>query len=193
MARKLFYVAGEKDPLYLHALRNRFLRTPNVIVCQMDPENPADFAQWLDQDDAKKFDTALCVNVLETAEEPAAVLRSLHGCLKDGGNVVVLVPQGKGLYGSLDRALGHKQRFSAGELGGLLEEAGFRVEQTRQLNKIGAVSWWIFGKLLGRKKIAKAPLKLFDKTVWIWRRIDGIMPWRGLSLIVIARRTNTPA
>src|ERR1043165_2012556 len=40
MARKLFYVAGEKDPLYLHALRNRFLRTPNVTVCKLDPEAP---------------------------------------------------------------------------------------------------------------------------------------------------------
>jgi glycosyltransferase involved in cell wall biosynthesis len=188
MARKLSYVAGEKDPLYLHALRNRFLRTPNVTVCQMDPENPADFARWSKGTEAERVDTTLCVNVLETAQDPAVVLRSLHGCLKDGGDVVVLVPQGKGLYGSLDRALGHKQRFSAAEVRTLLEQAGFQVEQTRQLNKIGAVSWWVFGKLLGRKKIAKAPLKLFDKTVWIWRRIDGIIPWRGLSLIVIARR-----
>src|SRR5579862_1440120 len=46
MARKLNYVAAEKDPLYLHALRNRFLRTPNVTVCQLDPENPADFEAW---------------------------------------------------------------------------------------------------------------------------------------------------
>ena len=46
MARKLSYVAAEKDPLYLHALRNRFLRTPNVTVCQLDPENPADYAPW---------------------------------------------------------------------------------------------------------------------------------------------------
>ena len=39
-------------------------------------------------------------------------------------------------------------------------------------------------KVLGRKRIAKVALKLFDKTVWIWRRVDGLMPWRGLSLIV---------
>jgi len=190
MARKLFYVAGEKDPLYLHALRNRFLRTPNVTVCRLDPENPADYATWINGSDQEKFDTALCVNVLETAEEPASVLRSLHGCLKGGGNVVVLVPQGKALYGSLDHALGHKQRFSKAELVKLLDQSGFHVEETRQLNKIGALSWWIFGKLLGRKKIAKAPLKLFDKTVWIWRRIDGWMPWRGLSLIAVARRSD---
>ncbi|MEO7142241.1 MAG: glycosyltransferase, partial [Bryobacteraceae bacterium] len=30
MGRRLRYVATESDPLYLHALRNRFLRTPNV-------------------------------------------------------------------------------------------------------------------------------------------------------------------
>ena len=30
MSRRLLYVAAEKDPLHLHALRNRFLRTPNV-------------------------------------------------------------------------------------------------------------------------------------------------------------------
>src|SRR6202142_669822 len=36
MARKLEYVAGEKDPLYLHALRNRFLKTPSVTVCKLD-------------------------------------------------------------------------------------------------------------------------------------------------------------
>src|SRR5258706_4781383 len=30
MSRRLHYVAAERDPLYLHALHNRFLRTPNV-------------------------------------------------------------------------------------------------------------------------------------------------------------------
>jgi glycosyltransferase involved in cell wall biosynthesis len=190
MARKLSYVAGEKDPLYLHALRNRFLRTPNVTVCHLDPDNPVDFATWIGASDAEKFDTALCVNVLETAEKPESVLTSLRDSLKHDGKVVVLVPQGKGLYGSLDRAMGHKRRYSKADLTALLEQTGFRVEQTRQLNKVGAVSWWIFGKLFGRKKIAKAPLKLFDKTVWIWRRIDGLMPWRGLSLIAIASRKD---
>src|ERR1700736_3832040 len=61
MARKLNYVAGEADPLYLHALRNRFLRTPNVTVCSIDPENAADYEPW-----AEQFESALCVNVLES-------------------------------------------------------------------------------------------------------------------------------
>src|SRR6266436_3682741 len=43
MGRKLEYVAGERDPLYLHSLNNRFLRTPNVSVLKLDPEEPTDF------------------------------------------------------------------------------------------------------------------------------------------------------
>src|SRR5665213_3320 len=55
MARKLNY-AAEKEPVYLHALRNRFLRTPNVTVCELDPQDPHDYVRWKGQ-----FDTALCV------------------------------------------------------------------------------------------------------------------------------------
>ncbi|MDP9115432.1 MAG: glycosyltransferase, partial [Acidobacteriota bacterium] len=97
MAKKLHYVAGEGDPLYLHALRNRFLRTPNVTVCELHPEEPADY-----QPGAGQFDTALCVNVLESVKDPLVVLASLRTCLAPGGSVLVLVPQGKGLYGPLD-------------------------------------------------------------------------------------------
>src|SRR4051812_40705341 len=39
MAKRVLYVATEKDPLHLHALRNRFLRTPNVVVQRIDPED----------------------------------------------------------------------------------------------------------------------------------------------------------
>jgi len=31
-------------------------------------------------------------------------------------------------------------------------------------------------------------LKVFDKTVWLWRRIDWLLPWRGLSLVVVAKK-----
>src|SRR5580658_10717018 len=107
MARKLHYVAGEGDPLYLHALRNRFLKTPSVTVCKLDPEDPNDYRPW-----KEKFESALCVNLLESVDDPQAVLTELAGILKPAGVAIVLVPQGPGLYGSLDRAMGHKRRFS---------------------------------------------------------------------------------
>jgi len=44
--------------------------------------------------------------------------------------------------------------------------------------------------VLGRKQISKVTLKAFDKTVWLWKRIEGLFPWSGLSLIVVARRVD---
>ena len=183
MARKLQYVAGEGDALYLHALRNRFLRTPNVTVCELHPEEPADYAPG-----AGQFDTALCVNVLESVKDPVGVLTSLRTCLALGGSVLVLVPQGKGLFGSLDQGMGQLRRFSREELGQMLGQTGFQIEQMYQLNKIGTLSWWLYGKVLGRKNISRPALKLFDKTVWFWRRVDGLLPWPGLSLVAVAKK-----
>src|SRR3954470_11050723 len=100
MARRLVYVAAEKDPLHLHALRNRFLRTPNVVVQQLDPARPQDFASM-----EGCFDTVLCVNVLEYLEDPSATVQAIRRTLKPGGVVVVLAPQGPSLYGTLDRRL----------------------------------------------------------------------------------------
>src|SRR5690348_14329206 len=87
MGRRLNYVAAEKDPLYLHALKNRFLRTPNVSVQKLDPERPDDFREA-----GGPFDTVLCINVLEYVQDPKSVLHSANASLKPGGNIVVLVP-----------------------------------------------------------------------------------------------------
>jgi SAM-dependent methyltransferase len=183
MGRRLFYVASEKDPLYLHALRNRFLRTPNVSVQHLDPERPEDY-----QEAGGPFDTVLCVNVLEYVDDPAVVIRSAAGALKPGGSLIVLAPQSESLYGTLDKTLGHHRRFSKSQLRMLLESNGFAVGNMRQLNKIGTVGWWLYGKLLRRKYINKVMLKIFDKTVWIWRHFDGVLPWPGLSLVAVATK-----
>jgi hypothetical protein len=31
---------------------------------------------------------------------------------------------------------------------------------------------------------------VFDKLVWIWRRIDATLPWEPASIIAIARRPD---
>jgi glycosyltransferase involved in cell wall biosynthesis len=183
MGRRLLYVAAEKDPLYLHALGNRFLRTPNVLVLKLDPECPHDY-----QEAGGPFDTVLCVNVLEYVDDPAAVVRSAASVLKPGGSLVVLAPQTPALYGTLDKTLGHRRRFSLAQLRSLLENGGFAVAGVRQLNKMGTLGWWFHGKLLRSGYLSKGTLKIFDKTVWIWRRIDAVLPWRGLSLIAVAAK-----
>jgi glycosyltransferase involved in cell wall biosynthesis len=184
MSRRVLYVAAEKDPLHLHALRNRFLRTPNVVVQRIDPEIPRDFAAM-----DGCFDTVLCLNVLEYLADPAAALRSLRATLKPGGRIIVLVPQGPGLFGSLDRSMGHMRRYSTEAARRAVESQGFEIERVWGFNKAGAPPWWVYSKVAGSRRINKLTLKLFDKTVWFWRRVDSLIPWHGLSLILVGRKT----
>jgi SAM-dependent methyltransferase len=188
MSRRLLYVAAEKDPLHLHALHNRFLRTPNVRVCRIDPEIPADF-----DGAGGPFDTVLCVNVLEYVDDLRGAIESVRASLNDGGTLVVLVPQHPSLFGELDRSMGHRRRFEREPLSRLLAASGFAVQKAYSLNKIGTPPWWIYSKLLGSGRINKVTLKIFDKTVWLWRRIDGLLPWSGLSLVLVARKSGGPS
>ena len=185
MGRRLHYVAAERDPLYLHALHNRFLRTPNVTVQPLNPERSEDFAAI-----GGPFDTVLCVNVLEYVADPGAVLDSARSVANPGGTLVILVPQSQSLFGSIDQTLGHLRRFDKKTLQSLLREHGLEVVRLVHLNKIGKPAWWLYGRVLRRKHIGKLTLKLFDKSVWFWRRVDALLPWGGLSLIAVTRRVN---
>jgi glycosyltransferase involved in cell wall biosynthesis len=186
MGRRLLYVAAENDALYLHALSNRFLRTPNVVVQRLDPENADEYSGL-----ENCFDTVLCLNVLEYMHDPAAVLERLKTTLKPGGRIVVLAPNRAGLFCALDERLGHKRRYDLRSAADLLQACGFHPESIQTINKAGAPPWWIYGKLLGLGRISKVTLKAFDKTVWLWRRLDALLPWSGLSMLLVARKIDT--
>ena len=183
MGRRLNYTATECEPLFLHALHNRFLKTPNVFVKELDPSIPGDFDR-VEPD----FDTVLCLNMLEYLDDPEPPLRAMREKIKEGGTLVVLAPQGPSLAGSVDRFMGIRHRFKLVELHDLLTSCGLRVERVHQMNRIGAPLWWLYSRLLRRKKVSKPMLKLFDKTVWFWRLVERLLPWPGLTMIVICRR-----
>jgi len=183
MGRRIKYVAAEADPLYLHALRNRFLRTPNVDVRQLDEDDPGHIMSL-----GQQFDSVLCLNRLEYLRDPARTLDALRHVLLPEGRLMILAPYDPSLAGTLDQTLSIQRRFSEHDLQVMLGAAGFVIEKTIVLNRMGAAAWRFFGKVLRRRHINKVTLKLFDTTVWLWRRIDSILPWSGLSIVVIARR-----
>lgn len=183
MGRKLGYYACESEAVYLHALRNRFLKTPSVQVFDLKLENPADYDQV-----PAGYDTALVINSLELVKDPAAVIRRLTERMAAGGRLVALVPHGPGLFGSLDRELGHLRRFSRADIVKLYEDAGLEVTSLQTYNRLATLAWWTNSRLLGSRRISRITLKLFDKTVWLWRLIDRMIPLPGLSLIAVGRK-----
>jgi len=71
-----------------------------------------------------------------------------------------------------------------------LKAAGFEIERMFTFNRISVPGWWFNGKILRRRHFGKVQLKLFDSTVLFWRLVDRFLPWQGLSLIAIGRRTG---
>lgn len=183
MGKRLCYSATEKDALYLHALKNRFLRTPNVVVRHLNPETGEGFEAI-----GRSVDTVLCLNVLEVLDDDQSVLDRIHRALPSGGRLVLLVPRGPGLYGTIDQTLGHKRRYSVEGITAMLRKTGFEPEHMHQINRIGTPAWYLNSRVLKRPQISKVVLKTFDKSIWFWRRMDSVLPWQGVSLIAVARK-----
>ena len=175
------YRATDINRDYLAYLANFAIGKPYLEVAELDAGRADAFAPL-----AGRFDTAVCLNVLEHLEQPVAVLRNLRTALAPGGRAIVLVPQGPGRFNSLDRALGHALRYTRRQLHDAAVEAGFEVEALLDFNR-SAVPGWRFNGWLRRTSFSRAQLKVFDSLVWLVRRVDRYLPWRGLSLIAICR------
>jgi glycosyltransferase involved in cell wall biosynthesis len=179
--RRERYIAGDIDAEYLARLRARFQHRPHMEVRHCDLANPADFEPL-----AGAVDSVVCLNVLEHVQDEMAGLRNIYTALQPGGCAIVLVPHGQEVFGSLDTALGHFRRYSRAELQAKMEQAGFRVERILDFNRISRPAWYVNGRLLRKKTIGRFQLGVFDRLVWLWRRIDRMLPWPPTSIIAIA-------
>jgi len=128
------------------------------------------------------------LNVLEHVEDDQTGLRNIHTILKSGGLAIILVPHDQRIFGAADRALGHYRRYSHEELRQRMEQAGFEVRRIVDFNRISRPGWYISGCLLNRADISPLALRTFDRFVWLWRRIDHLLPWPPTSIIAIGAK-----
>ncbi|MFN7936551.1 MAG: glycosyltransferase [Bryobacteraceae bacterium] len=183
IARRKRYIATDLDAEHLARLASRLQHRPNVSFLQCDLANPAHFENL-----REAVDTVVCLNVLEHVEPEQTALRNIHDALIPGGRAIILVPQGQWAYGNIDHALGHHRRYSRPQLHDAVTAAGFTVEHILPFNRISLPGWYLNGRILKRNTISPTQLRLFDKTVWLWRALDRFLPWGPASLIAIARK-----
>jgi SAM-dependent methyltransferase len=175
-------VATDKETPYLDRLRNAFRRRPGIIVERLDLESDTclDLSRY-------SFDTVTCINVLEHTADDDGALRRAWQLLQAGGRIIVYVPAGRKLYGSLDRGLGHQRRYEKDELIEKLRAAGFELEKIAYQNRIGRLAWSI-NSMLGRASLPSGQSLIFDRFVPLFRAFEGANPSRGLSLIAVGRK-----
>ncbi|MBI4500108.1 MAG: class I SAM-dependent methyltransferase [Gemmatimonadetes bacterium] len=176
-------VLTDTEPAYRAYLQRRFADVSGIRVTSLTLPAASDSLI------SERFDTVVCLNVLEHIADDRGSLAAIHRLLQPGGRLVLLVPALPGIYGTLDRQLGHQRRYTPRLLRERYAEAGFRLLRLEYFNLAGVPGWWFTGRVLKRDLIPTGGLALFDALVPLFR-LERLIPWRvGQSLIAIGEKT----
>ena len=184
--RKLYW-ASDINPLYLSYLENVGRNRPYLRVSYTDGQLGHSYPK------EQKFDTVICLNVIEHLADDLGALRNIREVLEDNGRAIVLVPCGPWLLGTLDDVLGHQRRYTRNQLKELTNTAGFRLETMLEFNRVGVIAWWINGKLLRRRTFGLWQIKLLNLLTPVFRVLDKFLPWPPLSLIAVLSKPSLEA
>jgi 2-polyprenyl-3-methyl-5-hydroxy-6-metoxy-1,4-benzoquinol methylase len=176
------YWATDANPLYMSDLRHLRKTRPYLHTGIADVTRAETFPP------NQRFDTVICLNVLEHVEDDLTALRNIAAALEEGGRAIVLVPQGPGLYGSLDVALGHRRRYTRAQIAALSEEAGLKVVNILGFNQAGVPAWLLNGRVLRRKTFGLWQIEMLNLLVPVFRRLDGWIPLPYLSVIAVLQK-----
>lgn len=171
-------------------------------IARLQRENPqgnyicADItdASVLPKLQAEKFDTIVCLNVLEHIPDHVAALRQMLASVQPGGHVMIFVPAFQALYSEMDKLAGHCRRYRLDFFNHNASSWGARVVDSGYFNALGGLGWWVNKlykpKSLGDKAV-NAQLALFDKyLVPVARAIDSVTrPFFGQSLYVVLKKS----
>lgn len=140
---------------------------------------------------ALRFDTIVCINLLEHIEDDVSALETMRSILVPGGVLALLVPAHPALYGKYDAADGHFRRYTKRELRDKLCGTGFTPLDLRHFNSVGAIGWWIKYKLLRSSIHGSTDFRLMNALLPILEPLERrIPPPFGLSLTTVAKRDD---
>jgi SAM-dependent methyltransferase len=154
-----------------------------IRVCHLEECNRVELQR-------ERFDTVVCVNVLEHIEDDVRALALFRDVVAGtGGRVLVFVPAVQRLYGPHDAALGHHRRYSRRTLRAAFEAAGLDVVAMRYTNPIGLLGWMYNLYISGNTEHTTGQVRLFDRFVAPWALpLERLfVPPIGLSLFAVGR------
>lgn len=139
-------------------VRHQYAEHTNLLVWQGDITDGDLIERLL----SFRFDTVVCVNVLEHIKDDALALHHMCEVLQPDGYLLLVVPAGQYLYGTLDQALGHYRRYQPESLERLVRGQGFQIHRLYHFNLAGILGWFLNSRILGRRVLPEGQLALFD-------------------------------
>jgi len=180
------YHASDINPQYLDRLKSLRQTRPYLRVHYTDASSAETFP-------VERFDTVVCLNVVEHLENDVEALSNIRKSLDKNGRAIILVPNGPQLFGSLDRVLGHFRRYTQEQLLEVCQRAGFTVEKVLKFNRLGSPGWWLNGRVMKKETFGFWQIKLLNFLVPLIRPIDRFLPFPHLSWIVILQSNPQPS
>jgi len=155
----------------------------SLKICHLEECDPAEMVR-------ERFDTIVCVNVLEHIEDDVSALRLFGEVVAaTRGKVLIFVPAVQRIYGPHDAALGHHRRYSKESLAAAFRAAGLDIVSIKYTNPIGLLGWMYNLYISGNTEHTTGQVRLFDRFVAPWalplERV--VTPPIGLSLFAVGR------
>lgn len=137
----------------------------------------------------KKFDSIICLNVLEHIEDDVTALINLKKLLKEGGFLILILPAHQFLFGEIDKSIGHYRRYTKVSIKKMLLDHGFKLIKVRILNMLGGIGWWFASKILSNKTVDSGKIQLFNILAPIVLPLEDLIePPIGTSILVISQK-----
>ncbi|MFZ2641476.1 MAG: class I SAM-dependent methyltransferase [Verrucomicrobiia bacterium] len=177
-------VVSDIEEHYIQTLRERFAGQGQVHAVLYDvlQSPPTELI-------AERFDTVICLNVIEHIQDDVAALRNIRDLLQPGGRALLLVPAHQWLFCKLDANLGHCRRYSRALFRQHATSAGLEVQKSFYFNPVAMLGWFVMGRILCRDMVPNTPLLGFDRMVPLLRALPLERSPIGISTIVIAARS----
>lgn len=139
----------------------------------------------------EKFDTIICLNVLEHVEKDNIALENMHHLLQEGGHLCLIVPAFQSIFGQMDRTDSHYRRYNKRLILEMVEKTGFNVINAKYINTLGFLGWWFNGKIMKKRFIPFRQTLIYDKIIPLISFIEGLFnPPFGQSLVLIAKKQS---
>ena len=134
-----------------------------------------------------RFDTVLCINVLEHLKDDSKALRNIERLLRPGGRLILVSPAIPFLFGTIDESDGHYRRYTRGELMSKVSSAGMTVGKIFYANLFGILIWAWHSKVIKHRIHPLRQMRLLDNLVFLEKFLERFVRLPiGLSLVCIA-------
>lgn len=145
----------------------------------------------------KRFDTVICINVLEHLSDDYQAVKNMSSLLEVGGYLILMVPAYQRLYCNLDKNVNHYRRYNPGRLNDIAAKTDLEIIKHHYFNMLGIIPYWLKGRKK-RKNVESFSSSLNESNSKIYNLASAVLepierrfpPKIGLTEVMILRKIH---